>query len=195
MIQRISKSQTFVSYADFENEFKHYCHATNQQFVVAKSEVHNKCQDKQLPFKLKELKCAYHRKLGCTAFLRLNLKKAGVNKNKYLIVSLDEKHADKCPFVQRLHRFNSTASSASPSSSSSSFCHIHEDSSYETMHEEEEEESTDVMGSCKEYNQLISNDFVNVFNECCAKVLTNQQYLGLRDFLYFILCHSYINAK
>ena len=94
----IAKGEIFVNYAAFQSALKQYCRETNQEFVVAKSEVNNKNSDPSLPFKLKELKCAHHRRTKCRAYLRLNLKKAGTHKNKYMIVTMNDEHTSQCPY-------------------------------------------------------------------------------------------------
>ena len=94
----IVKGEIFVNYAAFQSALKQYCRETNQEFVVAKSEVNNKNSDPSLPFKLKELKCAHHRRTKCRANLRLNLEKAGTHKNKYMIVTMNDEHTSQCPY-------------------------------------------------------------------------------------------------
>ena len=94
----IAKGEVFASYAEFQSALKHYCRETNQEFVVAKSEKNSKQEDMKCPFKLKELKCAHHRRTKCNACIRINLKKAGKHKNKYCIVTMNTKHTLECPY-------------------------------------------------------------------------------------------------
>jgi hypothetical protein len=98
----IAKGDVFATYAQFENALEHYCRETNQEFVVAKSEKNELKDDLSLrerPFKLKELKCKHYRKLECKAFIRVNLKKAGIHKMKYLIPSINLQHDNGCPYM------------------------------------------------------------------------------------------------
>ena len=98
----IAKGEIFVDYGAFQSAFKLYCKLTNQEFVVVKSEINNKVSfDPSLPFKLKELKCAHHRRTQCRANLRINLKKAGTHKNKYMIVKMNDEHTLICPYYNK----------------------------------------------------------------------------------------------
>jgi len=97
----IAKGEVFAAYAEFQSALKQYCLETNQEFVVSKSETNNKQVDELRPFKFKELKCMHHRRAKCNACIRINLKKAGKHKNKYMIVSVSNEHKDTCPFVSK----------------------------------------------------------------------------------------------
>ena len=96
----IAKGEIFATYAEFQSALKQYCRETRQEFVVVKSEMINKqgVLDSLRPFKLKELKCAHHRRTKCSACIRINLKKAGKHKNKYCIVTMNTKHTLECPY-------------------------------------------------------------------------------------------------
>ncbi len=93
----IDKGEVFATYAQFESALEHHCRETNQEFVVAKSEK-NELKDDQRPFKLKEFKCKHHEKHECKAFIRVNLKMAGIHKMKYVIPSVNLQHDNGCPF-------------------------------------------------------------------------------------------------
>jgi len=181
----IAKGEIFVNYAAFQSALKHYCLETNQEFVVAKSEINNKNADPSLPFKLKELKCAHHRRTQCRAYLRINLKKAGAHKNKYMIVTMNDEHSPKCKFYNCKRNFSQSDSSN----------HNSESSSQECLKKEPNNMDQNIIIPCSRYQSLMS---VSEFNECCTKVLTNQKYLGLRDlrlqdFLFFIFVISSSN--
>ncbi len=175
----IAKREIFANYAAFQSALKQYCRETNQEFVVAKSEVNNKNSDPSLPFKLKELKCAHHRRTKCRAYLRLNLKKAGIHKNKYMIVTMNDEHTSECPFKNRIQTFASSNSNESSIS-------MTKNNDYEN-----------IVIPCTKYQSLMSVS-ENMFNECCTKALTNQKYLGLRDlrlrdYFFFIFVNSFSN--
>jgi hypothetical protein len=98
----IDKGEVFATYAEFENALKHHCRETNQEFVVAKSEKNEVKDDLSLrerPFKLKELKCKHHRKQKCKAFIRVNLKMAGIHRMNYLIPTINLQHSNGCPYM------------------------------------------------------------------------------------------------
>ena len=180
----IAKGEIFVNYAAFQSALKQYCRETNQEFVVAKSEVNNKNSDPSLPFKLKELKCAHHRRTKCRANLRLNLEKAGTHKNKYMIVTMNDEHTSECPFKNRHRTF--TSSHSNESSTSDLLSMIKTDDC-----------EPNIVIPCTKYQSLMSVS-ENMFNECCTKALTNQKYLGLRDlrlrdYLFFIFVISFSN--
>jgi len=95
----IAKGEVFATYAEFESALKHYCQETNQEFVVARCKKNALKDDLSLrerPFKFKELKCAHHKRTKCSACIRINLKKAGKLKDKYMIVTMKTQHDNGC---------------------------------------------------------------------------------------------------
>ena len=168
----IAKGEVFASYAEFQSALKHYCRETNQEFVVAKSEKNSKHDDMKCPFKLKELKCAHHRRTKCNACIRINLKKAGKHKNKYMIVTMNTQHTEACPYTAANNfRCDSEGYSSSCSQESTS-----------------KSENDDMVVSDK---PAMSVD--EMFNDYYSKVLAEPKYLGLRDYLFFIFI-SWSNA-
>ena len=167
----IAKGDIFATYAEFQSALKQYCLETNQEFVVAKSEKNTKQEDIKWPFKLKELKCAHHRRTKCCACIRINLKKAGIHKNKYMIVTMSTQHTDACPYMARnSFKCDSDGYTSCSQLSPSKF---------------ENDMNNNDTKSAMTVNEM--------FNDYYSKVLAEPKYLGLRDYLFFIFI-SWSNA-
>ena len=91
----IFEGKTFESIQEFTDAFKLYCRDSNTNFITSKSEKfgNENAQGTSRPYKMKYFTCAQHR--DCTASLRLCLKRAGQQKNKYMITRFRPEHALK----------------------------------------------------------------------------------------------------
>ena len=87
----MSEGKTFDSFLEFKKELKSYCNCTKFSFITAKSQkLSNKNQhDQNRPYKMKFYKCADKK---CNASIRLCLKEAGFNKNKYMVTRFKAEH-------------------------------------------------------------------------------------------------------